>query len=79
MPPPWIRAWYEIFFPFSFSFTIENEKNEPPPLPPLPPLPPPPLSSIFFGGAGSSSASPLEIWDVMPPYLKTFFEQKTEI
>ena len=25
----------------------------------------------------SSSASPLKIWDVMPPYLKTIFEQKT--
>ena len=25
----------------------------------------------------SSSASPLKIWDVMPPYLKTLFEQKT--
>ena len=29
-----------------------------------------------FGG-GSSAASPLKIWDVMPPYLKTLFEQKT--
>ena len=44
--------------------------NEPPP--PLPPLFPP-----FWGG--SSAASPLEIWDVMPPYLKTLFDQKTEI
>ena len=25
----------------------------------------------------SSSASPLKIWDVMPPYLKTLFEQET--
>ena len=25
----------------------------------------------------SSSGSPLKIWDVMPPYLKTHFEQKT--
>ena len=30
-----------------------------------------------FGG-GSSAASPLEIWDVMPPYLKKLFEQKAE-
>ena len=22
---------------------------------------------------------PLKIWDVMPPYLKTLFEKKTEI
>ena len=56
-------------FPFSFSFSIENEKNEqtlfaPPPLPPI--------------LEGSSAASPLKIWDVMPPYLKTLFEQKTE-
>ena len=27
---------------------------------------------------GSSAASPLKIWDVMPYYLKTLFEQKTE-
>ena len=41
---------------------------------------PPPLAPLFppFLG-GSSAASPLEIWDVMPPYLKTLFEQKTEI
>ena len=58
---------YNIFFPFSFSFSIENEKkNEP-----LPLCPP------FLGG--SSAASPLKIWDVMPPYLKTLFEQETEI
>ena len=25
----------------------------------------------------SSSAIPLKIWDVMPPYLMTLFEQKT--
>ena len=57
---------YKIFFPFSFSFSIENEKNYP-----LSPGPP------FW--EGSSAASPLEIWDAMPPYLKTLFEQKTEI
>ena len=27
---------------------------------------------------GSTAASPLKIWDVMPPYLKTLFEQKTK-
>ena len=36
----------------------------------------PPLPS-FFGG-DSSADSPLKIWDVMTPYLKTLFEQKTE-
>ena len=58
-------------FPFSFLFSIENEKKKrtPPLLPPL---------SLHFGGV-SSAASPLEIWDVMPPYLKTLFEKKTEI
>ena len=35
----------------------------------------PPLPS-FLGG--SSATSPLKIWDVMPYYLKTLFEQKTE-
>ena len=35
-----------------------------------PPLPP------TLGG--SIADSPLNIWDVMPPYLKTLFEQKTE-
>ena len=30
----------------------------------------------FFGG--SSVTSPLKIWDVMPHYLKTLYEQKTE-
>ena len=25
----------------------------------------------------SSSAIPVKIWDAMPPYLKTLFEQKT--
>ena len=60
---------YKIFFSILFLFSIENEKNEPPPLLP-PPFPP------FW--RGSSAASPLEIWDVMPPYLKTLLEQKTE-
>ena len=29
---PWKISFkmYKIFFPFSFSFSIENEKNEPP-------------------------------------------------
>ena len=58
---------YKISFPFSFSFSIENEKNEPPLCPPF-----------FLGGGGSSTASPLEIWDVMPPYLERLFEQKAE-
>ena len=57
-------------FPFSFSFSIENEKKK---------RTPPPFSLHFGGGGGSSAASPLEIWDVMLPYLKTLFEQKTEI
>ena len=69
---PWKISYkiYNIFFPFSVLFSIENKKikNQPP----LPPLYPP-----FWGG--SSAASPLKIWDVMPPYLKTLFEQKTEI
>ena len=47
----------KIFFPFSFSFSIENEKIKPAPLLPL--FPP------VWGG--SSAASPLKIWDVMPP------------
>ena len=33
----------------------------------------------ILGEGGSSSASPLKIWDVMPSYLKTLFEQKTRI
>ena len=37
--------------------------------------PPPPLPP-FWGG--SSDASPLEISDVMPPYPKRRFEQKSE-
>ena len=37
---PWKISYkmYKIFFPFSFSFSIENEKNEPPFAPP--PFPP---------------------------------------
>ena len=46
-----------------FSFSIKNGT--------------PPLCPPFWGG--SSAASPLKIWDVMPPYLKTLLEQKTEI
>ena len=30
--------------------------------------------NFFFGG--SSADSPLKIWDVITPYLKTLFEQK---
>ena len=30
----------------------------------------------ILGGGGSSATSPLKIWDVMPHYLKTLFEQK---
>ena len=61
---------YKIFFPFSFLFSIENEKK-------MNPLSLPPISPPFW--RGSSAAIPLEIWDVMLPYLKTLFEQKTEI
>ena len=60
-----------IFFHFLFRFLLKTKINEPPP------SLPPPLFPPFWGG--SSAASPLEIWDVMPPYLKTLFEQKTEI
>ena len=35
-----------------------------------------PLCPQFW--RGSSADSPLKIWDVMTPYLKTLFEQKTE-
>ena len=35
-----------------------------------------PLCLQFWGE--SSADSPLKIWDVMPTYLKTLFEQKTE-
>ena len=57
---------YRIFFLFSFSFSIENEKKKS--------NAPPPFVPNF--GRGSSAASPLKIWDVMTPYLKTLFEQK---
>ena len=56
----------KYFFHFLFRFLLKTEKNEP-----LPLCPP------FWGG--SSAASPLKIWDAMPPYLKRLFEQKTEI
>ena len=59
-----------IFFHFLFRFLLKTKKTNPP-------LCPPPLFPPFWGG--SSAASPQEIWDVMPPYLKTLFEQKTEI
>ena len=55
-------------FSIFISFSIENEKKTNPPL--CPPLRPPPLPPIL---GGSSAAIPLKIWDVMPPYLKTFF------
>ena len=58
---------YKIFFPLSFSFSIENKKKWTP------------LFAPHLGGGGSSAARPLKICDVMPPYLKTLFEQKTEI
>ena len=45
-------------FPFSFSFSIENEKKKRTPPSLLPPLCPP-----FLGG--SSAASPIKIWDVI--------------
>ena len=61
---------YKIFFPFSFSFSIENEKKKKRTHHFLPPI---------LGGWGSSAASSLEIWDVMPPYLKRLFEQKQKI
>ena len=35
----------------------------------------PPLPPFLWG---SSATSLLKIWDVMPHYLKTLFEQKTE-
>ena len=37
-----------------------------------------PFAPNFKGGGGSSADSPLKIWDVMTPYLKTLFEQITE-
>ena len=60
----------KYFFHFLFRFLLKTEKNEPLPL--CPSFCPP-----FWGG--SSAASPLKIWDAMPPYLKRLFEQKTEI
>ena len=60
---------YKIFFPFSFSFSVENGKKTPPLRKKNAPLEP---------HWGSRAASPLEIWDVMPPYLKRLFEQKAE-
>ena len=59
-----------VFFNFLFRFLLKTKKTNPP-------FAPPPFFPPFWGG--SSAASPLEIWDVMPPYLKTLFEQKTEI
>ena len=57
----------KYFFYFLFRFLLKTKKMNPPFAPPF---------SLHFGGS-SSAASPLEIWDVMPPYLKTLFEQKT--
>ena len=59
----------KYFLYFLFRFLLKTKKKRTPPFAPL--FPP------FWGG--SSAASPLEIWYVMPPYLKTIFEQKTEI
>ena len=59
----------KYFFHFVFPFLMKTEKKT---LPPLLILCPP-----IWGG--SSAASPLKIWDAMPPYLKRFFVQKTEI
>ena len=53
-----------IFFHFLFRFLLKTKKKYSPPLPPI------------LGD--SSVASPLEIWDVMPPYLKRLFEQKAK-
>ena len=58
-----------IFSIFFFVFYRKRKKRTP--------IFAAPLFPPFWGG--SSAASPLEIWDVMPPYLKTLFEQKTEI
>ena len=65
---PWKISYkmYKIFFPFSFPFSIENEKK----------TNPTPFAPHLGGEGGSSAASSLKIWDVMPPYLKTLFEQK---
>ena len=60
------KHFFQIyFFLFLFRFLFKTKKTNPPLCPP------------FWGG--SSAASPLKIWNVMPPYLKTLFEQKTEI
>ena len=64
-----VQSIFSIFF-----FVLYWKRKKWTPTPFCPPFP-----SIFFGGGGSSAASPLEIWDAMPPYLKTLFEQKTEI
>ena len=54
---------------------INNEKAKfGPPLDPFAPN----FFFFFGGGGGSSPAIPLKMWDVMPPYLKTIFEQKTK-
>ena len=55
----------KYLFHFLFRFLLKAKKKTNPP--------PPPLSPFW---EGSSAASPLKIWDVMPPYLKTLFEQK---
>ena len=39
--------------------------------------PPPDLICLLYWG-GSSTASPLKIWDVIAPYLGTLFEHKTK-
>ena len=62
-----LQSVQNIFFHFLFRFLLKTKKKRTPP--PLPPI---------FGG-GSSAASPLKIWGVLTPYLKTLFEQKTEI
>ena len=58
---------YKILFHFLFRFLLKTKNTNPPPFAPI------------MGGGGSSAASPLKIWDVMPPYLKTLFKQKIEI
>ena len=62
----------KYFFYFLFRFLLKTKKTPPPPFAPS-------LPYTLGGGGGSSAANPLKIWDVMPPYLKTLFEQKTEI
>ena len=56
----------KYFFPLFFLLKTKKKTN-----------PPPVFGGVLFWG-GPSAASPLKIWDVMPPYLKTLFEQKTE-